>query len=264
MGAVDITLYRDDLGQAERWPVLRGTEIPFDVDGAEVVLVDDVLFTGRTVRAALNAICDLGRPACIRLAVLVDRGHREIPIHPDVVGLCRHDRPPRSCPGAAAPGRSRSKRSSRSPPAANQPRRKGARSVTAATSPPALVTTPRAGVAAAPAGPRGAFGRRDPRLARHVGIVRGDLDAQPQEGAGHAGPDRLQPVLRELDAHPHELQPGGQAIVGRHAGLLPERLEPVQGRVVHRHRQEHRGHGGRRRGGAPPHARARRSCWRSI
>jgi pyrimidine operon attenuation protein/uracil phosphoribosyltransferase len=87
VGAVDITLYRDDLGRAERWPVLRGTEITFDVDGAEVVLVDDVLFTGRTVRAALNAICDLGRPACIRLAVLIDRGHREIPIQPDVVGL---------------------------------------------------------------------------------------------------------------------------------------------------------------------------------
>ena len=63
VGAVDITLYRDDLGQGDRWPVLRGTEIPFDVDGAEIVLVDDVLFTGRTVRAALNAICDLGRPA---------------------------------------------------------------------------------------------------------------------------------------------------------------------------------------------------------
>jgi pyrimidine operon attenuation protein / uracil phosphoribosyltransferase len=87
VGAVDITLYRDDLGQADRWPVLRGTEIPFDIDNAEVVLVDDVLFTGRTVRAALNAICDLGRPACIRLAALVDRGHREIPIQPDVVGL---------------------------------------------------------------------------------------------------------------------------------------------------------------------------------
>jgi pyrimidine operon attenuation protein/uracil phosphoribosyltransferase len=87
LGAVDITLYRDDLGQGERWPVLKGTEIAFDLDGAEVVLVDDVLFTGRTVRAALNAICDLGRPACIRLAALVDRGHRELPIQPDVVGL---------------------------------------------------------------------------------------------------------------------------------------------------------------------------------
>jgi len=87
VGALDITLYRDDLGQAERWPVLRGTEIPFDVDGADVVLVDDVLFTGRTVRAALNAICDLGRPARVRLAVLVDRGHRELPVQPDVVGV---------------------------------------------------------------------------------------------------------------------------------------------------------------------------------
>jgi pyrimidine operon attenuation protein/uracil phosphoribosyltransferase len=87
VGAVDITLYRDDLGQGDRWPVLRGTDIPFDLDGAEVVLVDDVLFTGRTVRAALNAVCDLGRPARIHLAALVDRGHREIPIHPDVVGI---------------------------------------------------------------------------------------------------------------------------------------------------------------------------------
>jgi len=87
VGAVDITLYRDDLRSVDHWPVLRGTEIPFDIDGAEVVLVDDVLFTGRTVRAALNAICDLGRPACVRLAVLVDRGHRELPIQPDVAGL---------------------------------------------------------------------------------------------------------------------------------------------------------------------------------
>jgi pyrimidine operon attenuation protein / uracil phosphoribosyltransferase len=87
VGAVDITLYRDDLEHVEHWPVLRGTDIAFGVDGVEVVLVDDVLFTGRTVRAALNAICDLGRPACIRLAVLVDRGHREIPIQPDVAGL---------------------------------------------------------------------------------------------------------------------------------------------------------------------------------
>ena len=93
MGAVDITLYRDDLGEGRSWPVLRGTEIPFPVDGAEIVLVDDVLFTGRTVRAALNAICDLGRPGRIRLAVLVDRGHRELPIQADVVGLRLGDRP---------------------------------------------------------------------------------------------------------------------------------------------------------------------------
>jgi len=87
VGAVDITLYRDDLDQVPHWPVLRGTEIPFDVEGADVVLVDDVLFTGRTIRAALNAVCDLGRPSRIRLAVLVDRGWRELPIQADVVGL---------------------------------------------------------------------------------------------------------------------------------------------------------------------------------
>ncbi len=87
VGAVDITLYRDDLGRTQTWPVLRGTDIPFDIEGADVVLVDDVLFTGRTVRAALNAICDLGRPASVRLAVLVNRGHRELPIRADVVGL---------------------------------------------------------------------------------------------------------------------------------------------------------------------------------
>jgi len=87
VGAIDITLYRDDLNQADRWPVLHGTEIPFDVDGAEIVLVDDVIYTGRTVRAALNAVCDLGRPAAVRLAVVVDRGHREVPIQADAVGL---------------------------------------------------------------------------------------------------------------------------------------------------------------------------------
>ena len=95
----------------------RCSEAPrsrFDLDGAEVVLVDDVLFTGRTVRAALNAICDLGRPACIRLAVLVDRGHREIPIQPDVVGLAVKTDRARSRPRAACARSIRSKRSSRS------------------------------------------------------------------------------------------------------------------------------------------------------
>ena len=87
VGALDITLYRDDLSQIAHAPVLRGTEVPFGVDGVEVVLVDDVLFTGRTIRAAMDAICDLGRPAAIRLAVLVDRGHRELPIQPDYCGL---------------------------------------------------------------------------------------------------------------------------------------------------------------------------------
>jgi pyrimidine operon attenuation protein/uracil phosphoribosyltransferase len=86
VGALDITLYRDDLTTVASQPVLRGTEIPVSIDGRTVVLVDDVLFTGRTVRAALDEIIDFGRPARIKLAALVDRGHRELPIRPDYVG----------------------------------------------------------------------------------------------------------------------------------------------------------------------------------
>ncbi len=84
-GILDVTLYRDDLaGQPTR--ATGRTDVPVDLDGATVVLVDDVLFSGRTVRAALDAVTALGRPAAVRLAVLVDRGHRELPIRPDAVG----------------------------------------------------------------------------------------------------------------------------------------------------------------------------------
>lgn len=86
VGALDITLYRDDLGLKAEQPAVQGTDIPFSVKGKTVILVDDVLFTGRTSRAALDAIIDLGRPKMIQLAVLVDRGHRELPIRPDYVG----------------------------------------------------------------------------------------------------------------------------------------------------------------------------------
>jgi pyrimidine operon attenuation protein/uracil phosphoribosyltransferase len=86
VGALDITLYRDDLALKAEAPLLRGTDIPFPVDGRTVVLVDDVLYTGRTIRAALDAVIDLGRPRLIQLAVLIDRGHRELPIRPDYVG----------------------------------------------------------------------------------------------------------------------------------------------------------------------------------
>ena len=86
VGALDITLYRDDLGSRAGQPVVRSTEIPFPLKGLTVVLVDDVLFTGRTIRAAMDALMDLGRPRVIRLAVLVDRGHRELPIRADHVG----------------------------------------------------------------------------------------------------------------------------------------------------------------------------------
>ena len=85
-GVVDITLYRDDLDRGVQNPVVKGTDIPFPVDGRKILLVDDVLFTGRTVRAAMDALVDFGRPQSIQLAVLVDRGHRELPIRPDYVG----------------------------------------------------------------------------------------------------------------------------------------------------------------------------------
>ena len=86
VGALDITLYRDDLTQVSEQPVVHATEIAFGIDQKRVVLVDDVLFTGRTIRCALDALIDFGRPGKIQLAVLVDRGHRELPIRADYVG----------------------------------------------------------------------------------------------------------------------------------------------------------------------------------
>ena len=86
VGALDITFYRDDLSMLARQPVVKGTDLPFDVSGSTVILVDDVLYTGRTIRAAMDALIEFGRPKAIRLAVLVDRGHRELPIRADHVG----------------------------------------------------------------------------------------------------------------------------------------------------------------------------------
>ena len=86
VGALDITFYRDDLSMVAQQPVVKGTELPTGIDGKTIVLVDDVLYTGRTIRAAMDALVDFGRPKAIRLAVLVDRGHRELPIRADHVG----------------------------------------------------------------------------------------------------------------------------------------------------------------------------------
>lgn len=85
VGALDVTLYRDDLGLRGFRPKVQRTNIPINIKGKVVILVDDVLYTGRTTRAALDALIDLGRPRCVQLAVLVDRGHRELPIRPDYV-----------------------------------------------------------------------------------------------------------------------------------------------------------------------------------
>ena len=86
LGSVDIAFYRDDLALREGGPVVHATELDFPVQGRTIVIVDDVLYTGRTVRAAIDAVFDFGRPARVQLAVLVDRGHRELPIRPDYVG----------------------------------------------------------------------------------------------------------------------------------------------------------------------------------
>ncbi|MFK9092355.1 bifunctional pyr operon transcriptional regulator/uracil phosphoribosyltransferase PyrR [Bacillus salipaludis] len=88
VGEIDITLYRDDLTKKteNQEPLVKGSDIPFDISNKKVILVDDVLYTGRTVRAGLDALMDIGRPAAIQLAVLVDRGHRELPIRADYVG----------------------------------------------------------------------------------------------------------------------------------------------------------------------------------
>jgi pyrimidine operon attenuation protein/uracil phosphoribosyltransferase len=86
LGTLDISLYRDDLQIKREWPELKKTDIPFTIDRKTVILVDDVIFTGRTSRAAIEAIMDFGRPSSIQLAVLVDRGHRELPIQADYIG----------------------------------------------------------------------------------------------------------------------------------------------------------------------------------
>jgi len=86
VGALDISLYRDDLSSLDPQPVVQRTDIPTSIDGKSIVLVDDVLYTGRSTRAAMDALIDLGRPLLIQLAVLIDRGHREMPIRPDYVG----------------------------------------------------------------------------------------------------------------------------------------------------------------------------------
>jgi len=86
-GILDISLYRDDYEHLHSNPLLQESDIAFSVDGAHIILVDDVLFTGRTIRAAMDALADYGRPAKVELAVLIDRGHREMPIQPDYVGI---------------------------------------------------------------------------------------------------------------------------------------------------------------------------------
>jgi len=93
VGILDITLYRDDVHDIAEQPEVKETDLPFDIEDRPIILIDDVLFTGRTVRSAMNALIDYGRPQCIRLAVLVDRGHRELPVGADYVGIALKTKP---------------------------------------------------------------------------------------------------------------------------------------------------------------------------
>ena len=87
LGVIDITLYRDDFRTKDNWPKIEQSTINFDIDGKEIIIVDDVIYTGRTARAAIEAIMDYGRPSSIKLVALIDRGNRELPIQPDYVGM---------------------------------------------------------------------------------------------------------------------------------------------------------------------------------
>ena len=210
VGRIDASLYRDDIGLRPVVPAGR-SDIPVDLDGATVVLVDDVLFTGRTVRAALDAIAEYGRPRAVQLAVLVDRGHRELPIRPDFVG--------KNLPT------SRDEEVRVSPDGVDDPSRWRREA-------PPLDRRDRPGRRAAPARPH-----------RHDG--RGQPAAEP-EGAGAARQDGVQPVLRGLDAHPAVVRDGGQAAVGRRDDVQRRHVERQQGREPARHDRDRRRDGRRR------------------
>ena len=198
------------------WCPSGRSDIPVALDGATVVLVDDVLFTGRTVRAALDAIAEYGRPRAVQLAVIVDRGHRELPIRPDFVG--------KNLPTS----RTEDVRVSR--------RRRRDR---------------RGRLDEAPPLDRGDRPRRRPAPARpHRHHGRGQPAAEP-EGAGAARPDRVQPVLRGLHPHPAVVRDGGQAAVGRRDDVQRRHVQRQQGREPARHDRD-RGGDGRRRVRHPP------------
>ena len=227
VGTLDITLYRDDL-DLRGVPVIRGTDIPFSIKNRTVILVDDVLFTGRTIRAALDALIDLGRPRSIQLAIMVDRGHRELPIRPDYVG--------KNLPT--------SRRESVSV--------RLHRSTTART----------ASSSKNPRRPEMTWSRKDLLTIRELDAseitLLVDTAASLQEIAGReikkvpgpAGQDRGEPLLRGVHADAHVVRDRRQVAVRRRHQLLGQRVERGQGREPPRHRQERRRHEPRRGGGA--------------
>ena len=220
VGAIDASLYRDDIGMRPVHPAGRSA-IPTGLDGATVVLVDDVLFTGRTVRAALDAVADYGRPRAVQLAVMVDRGHRELPIRPDFVGK-------------------------NLPTSRDEDVQVGPEEVVI-VSPP---TDPRSPREAPPLDRRGRAGRRAPAARPHRHDGRGQPAAEP-EGPGAARQDRLQPLLRGLHAHPAVVRDGGEAAVGRCDDVQRRDVQRQQGREPAGHDRDGRRDGRRRVRRAP-------------
>ena len=223
LGDVDISFYRDDLAIRPSAPVVHATHLEFPVDGRTIVIVDDVLYTGRTVRAAIDAIFDYGRPARVQLAVLVDRGHRELPIRPDYVGkniptsqeervyVCVEeiDGDDEVTIGPAPTDRRTTK-------AAWRHERIGRHLLS-------IDDLDRAG------------DRADPRPRR---VLRRGLGPRDQEGPGAARPDDRQPLLRVEHPHQLELRARGQA-AERRRGLDPlAGLQRRQGRVAQGHRAD--------------------------
>ena len=212
-GALDITLYRDDLMRhaVGPQPVVRRTEIPFSIDDRKILLVDDVLYTGRTIRAALDALIDFGRPRAIQLVVLVDRGHRELPIKADYVGKNLPTSLKQSVQvrlqeidGAdEVVDRGGGMTTSRRPNACRRTARDAA---------PAQRLQ-----VAAPARHRRARRRRDHADPRHRRGDEGDRHPADQESADAARPHRRQPVLRAEHAHAHVVRDRREAPQRRHA-----------------------------------------------
>ena len=196
-----------------------------------MILVDDVLYTGRTIRAAIDALLEYGRPARVQLAVLADRGHRELPIRPDYVGQEPADRARRARPGAAARGRrGRPRRARRR---VRGGRRMSDRSLHVV---PGELLPPRERRAAPPAlGPR-PRPRRRRAAARDRALVRALAGARHEEAADAARPARREHVLRVLDAHLVLVRAGREAALGRHDVDEGERLVGREGRVAQGHR----------------------------
>ena len=235
LGAVDITFYRDDVrvrgGEAplHAQPVVRETQLDFPLEGRTVVLVDDVLYTGRTIRAAIEALFDYGRPARVQLAVIVDRGHRELPIRPDYVGKNLPTARARAHPGAARRGRR-----GRPDPARAEPgggvTMNSIHLVRDDLRPPE--PPPRRHLISI------ADLTRDDveRLLGTAHVFAASLDREREEAADAQGPPRRQPLLRVVDAHLVELRARGEAPLGRHADDQVGRLVGRQGRVAEGHR----------------------------